>query len=62
MIKMGYYIIRQGEEYFIESPNHMLKVICDKDGDLKMIRTERRSTVWKKQIKTQDTQPLTSKK
>ncbi len=57
---MGYYVIRQGEEYFIESPNHMLRIICDKSGDLKMIRTERRSTVWKKP--TQDIQQLTSKK
>ena len=57
---MGYYVIRDGEEFFIESQNHMLRVICDKEGNLKMIRTERRSTIWKKPVK--DTQQLTSKK
>ena len=46
---MGYYVIRQGEEFFIESPNHMLKVLCDKDGDIRMTRLERRQTICKKQ-------------
>ena len=46
---MGYYVIRQGEEFLIESQNHILRVKCDKDGDIRMTRLERRQTICKKQ-------------
>lgn len=39
---MGYYVLRPEEEFVIESPNHLLKVLCDKTGDIKMTRLERR--------------------
>lgn len=45
---MGYYVLRQEEEFVIESPNHILKVFCDKTGDIKMTRLERNKTVSKK--------------
>lgn len=35
---MGYYIIREDEEFLIESPLQIVRIYCDKDGKMRIQR------------------------
>jgi len=38
---MGYYIIRQEEDFTIESNNHILRIYSDIKGNIKLTKTKK---------------------
>lgn len=38
---MGYYYIRRDEDFFIEAEKESVKIFCDKEGQIKVIKYKR---------------------
>ena len=50
---MGYYVIRQDEEFFIESPMQILRVFCDGDGKIRMQRNDKTKNIKIRKVYTE---------
>jgi hypothetical protein len=35
---MGYYYIRRDEDFFIKADKESVKILCDKDGQIKVVK------------------------
>ena len=58
---MGYYVIRQDEEFLIESPMQILRVSCDGDGKIRMQRNDKTKNVKIRKVYTEVNQNAKSK-